>query len=62
MMPGSVETPTVKMLGTSMRMFCLLSALLRSTEIASGVKSMKVYFWKKGITKDAPPCTHLAER
>ena len=61
MMPGSVEMPTVKMDGTSMRMFCLESVFFRSTEIASGVRSMKVYFWKKGHTNAAPPWIHLAE-
>ena len=61
-MPGSVEIPTVKMLGTSIRMFCLESALFKSTEMARGVKSMKVYFWKNGQTNAAPPCTHFAER
>ena len=55
MIEGSVAMPTVKMLGTSIRIFCLESALLRSTAIESGVKSINVYFWKKGHTKDAPP-------
>ena len=36
---GSVEMPTVKMDGTSMRMFCRERALFKSTEMDSGVRS-----------------------
>ena len=39
MIAESVEMPTVKMQGTSMRMFCLESALLRSTLMDRGVRS-----------------------
>ena len=39
MTPGSVEMPTVKRLGTLMRMFWRESAFSRSTEMDRGVRS-----------------------
>ena len=39
MTPGSVETPTVKRLGTLMRMFWRDKAFSRSTEMDMGVRS-----------------------
>ena len=39
-MPGSVDMPTVKIEGTSIRIFCLDSAFLRSTLMEMGVRSM----------------------
>ena len=54
-MAGSVETPTVKMEGTSIRIFCFESALFRSMEMERGVKSRKVYDCINGQIKAAPP-------
>ena len=53
-MAGSVEMPTVKIEGTSMRMFCFERAFFKSTEMDRGVRSIKAYFWKKGHTNAAP--------
>ncbi len=59
---GSVEIPTVKIEGTSIRIFCLDSALFKSTEMESGVRSRKVYDCTNGITSAAPPWIHFALR
>ena len=61
-MAGSVEMPTVKIEGTSIRMFCFDSALFKSTEMERGVKSRKVYDCIKGHINAAPPWIHFALR
>ena len=60
--PGSVEMPTVKLEGTSTRMFCFDSALRRSTLMEIGVRSMYWYDWIIGTMNAAPPCMQRALR
>ena len=53
--PGSVEIPTVKREGTSIRIFCLESAFFKSTLMEMGVRSVLILIIpvvEKGIRKE----------
>ena len=62
MTPFSVLMPTVKVLGTLMRMFWRLRAFCRSTLMLMGVRSRYSAAWMMGQTKAAPPWMHLELR